>query len=253
MSRGSELREDARCLGQDREPDRRHDPGSRRREASHADICAEKRGREAAVSDRTFALRIRQRPRRALAQRSLQGTRRRRLHFRFSGYSRALPIRRPVRHEPPGARSKRSPFDRRRHRYLRHHRVAAQKCSQQQRPRRNSRHLLRRMAHRDGADGAASRAQGRQRAGFARGYVPGRRLSSQRGVPAELRIRIRVAHGNRQDPVSFRSAYFRHLRVVPFAGTAFSDRSTVFSRRKADLEQFRQSSQLRYRSGNRRP
>ena len=54
-------------------------------------------------------------------------------------------MQRPVR-DP--ARSK---SDRRKHRHLRHHRLARQKCPAQQRPRRHARHFLRRLlAHRMG-------------------------------------------------------------------------------------------------------
>ena len=49
-------------------------------------------------------------------------------------------------------------------------------------------HFLWRLAHRHGADRAASGAEGRERTGLARRHVPGRRFSSQRSVSAELRV-----------------------------------------------------------------
>ncbi len=49
----------------------------------------------------------------------------------------------------------------------RHHRLADQERPQSQRPRRNPWHFLWRMAHCDGADGASSRPQSRQRTSLA--------------------------------------------------------------------------------------
>ena len=133
----------------------------------------------------------------------------------------------------PPRDTQRSEGDRREHRHLRHHRLAAEERAEQQRPRRHARHLLRGwltvMAHARSAPGA----QGRLAAGVARRHVPRRRLPSQRRLPPQLRLRVRGHDGDRQGerPASSSTA------TTPTSGTCSSgplsnvnDRSTSTAR-----------------------
>ena len=146
----------------------------------------------------------------------------------------------------PPAQPRRPQGHRRRHRRLRHHRVADPQRPRQQRTRRHPGHFLRRLAHHHGAARAAPRAQGRLRAGFARRHVPGRRFPSQRRLPPQLWLRVRRHDGDRQGgqhPLRIRPR--RHLPVVSRSRRALQRQRKIPPRHAAHLERFRQPPELR--------
>ena len=142
------------------------------------------------------------------------------LHLRLPGHPRPLQVRGAVRDAPATPRQARSQGDRREHRHLRHDRVAAQERAAQQRPGRHAGRVLSRLAHRHGDARPASGAQGGVAAGLAGRHVPGRRLPSQRRLPAELRLRVRHDDGGVQGVLAVRVRPARHLQLVPLAGRA---------------------------------
>ncbi len=131
--------------------------------------------------------------------RILRGTRRRGLHLRLPGHPRALQVRgsnsscsgrRATSSDPRAIDESTDAYDT--------DRMAAQERPRPQRARRHDGHLLRRLADGDGDARSASGREGRVAAGLARGHVPRRRLPPQRGLPAELRLRVRGHDGNIQ-------------------------------------------------------
>ncbi|SPF31348.1 hypothetical protein SBA4_100029 [Candidatus Sulfopaludibacter sp. SbA4] len=102
------------------------------------------------------------------------------------------------------------------------------------------------MDRRDGGARSASRVEGGDRAGLARGPVSGRRLPPQRRVPPELRLRVLGDARNqlhRKLPVPVRSR--RHLRLVSGAGPAFERRRAALPRQDSHLGRLRPSPELR--------
>ena len=165
---------------------------ARRREALHEDLHAEEPAGRCRSSSGARPTASRARPAlRAL----LQGAGRRRLHLRVPGHPRQVRVRRHLRDATAGPRARRHDEPRRRHRHLRHHRVAAEERAQQQRPRRHARRVLRRLDHDHGRDRTAPGPQGDLAAGLARRHVARRRLPPQRRLPPELRLRIRHDDG----------------------------------------------------------
>ena len=142
-----------------------------------------------------------------------------------------------------------SESDRREHRHLRHHRVAAQERPEQQRPRRRwSASQLSGVARRDGRARSASGAEGIVAEGVARRHVDRRRLPSQRRVPPELRLRVRLMMESSKEmtPTSTADRPLRHLRLVLFElGPLSNVNETYFHDSAADLERFRRTSRLR--------
>ena len=149
-----------------------------------------------------------------------------------------------VMQRPPRADG-RHEVARRRHRHLRHHRVAAEERAQQQRPRRHARHLLRRLDDHHGRARAASGAQGDLAAGLARGHVARRRLPSQRRVPTELRLRVRRDDGERQGRPAVHVRSLRHVRLVSESRAARQRQREVPARQDSDVERLRRASRLR--------
>ena len=128
-------------------------------------------------------------------ERSLRGACRRRLHLRVPGHSRALHVGRAVRHAAAAARQEdQKAIDESTDTYdtidwllknVPHNTGKG----------RHARRLLSRLADRDGDARSASGAQGRVAAGVSRGHVHRRRLSPQRRVSPELRLRVRRDDG----------------------------------------------------------
>ncbi len=186
-------------------------------------------------------------------QRVLQGARGRGLHLRAPGHPREVRVRRRLRDaaaRPPSPGLRRGRLDdptvdRRRHRHLRHHRLADQERAQQQRPRRHARRVVRRLDDDHGRDRAASGAQGHLAAGVARRHVAGRRLPSQRRVPIELRLRVRRDDGERQGRAAVLVRPLRHVRLVSEPRPARERQREVPARQDPDVERLRRASRLR--------
>src|ERR1022692_2127233 len=138
--------------------DRSDDSGARRREAAHRDLRATRRARAPAHPAGTHALRC-DGGRERLAG-ALCAPDRRWVHLRIPGYPRTLHVRRPVRDAAAGARQARSQSHRRKHRYLRHHPMAARQREGSQRTRRHPGDFLRRLADYHGLARSAPRAEG---------------------------------------------------------------------------------------------
>ncbi len=98
----------------------------------------------------------------------------------------------------------------------------------------------------DGDVGATSGAEGSFRAGFAGRYVPGRRFPSQRGVPAELRVRILDDDGNGQDQFQISVRPLRYVRLVLAAGASFECQCEIYSWDAANMERFCGAPELRW-------
>src|SRR6516162_11752236 len=97
-----------------------------------------------------------------------------------------------------------------------------QERAEQQWPGRNDRHLLPWMAGHPGAAGAASRAEGRMRAGLSRRHVHQRRFPPQWSVSPQLWLRILGAARNYEGKEhQLRVRPVRYLLVVLESGRAF--------------------------------
>ena len=117
---------------------------------------------------------------------------------------------------------------------------------EQQRPRRHAGRELRRLDRGDGHARRPPRAQGGESAGVAGRHVPRRRLPPQRRVPAELRLRVRLAHRGDARELRLRLRPLRHLRVVPELGPAVEHPGEgAQGQEAADLERLRRPPELR--------
>ena len=151
----------------------------------------------------------------------LQGAGGRRLHLRVPGHPREVRVRRQLRDAAPGTSTGRHHEPRRRHRHLRHHRLAAEERAEPQRPGRHARRVVRRVDHHHGGGRAAPGAEGHLAPGVAGGHVAGRRLPPQRRLPSELRLRVRHDDGDRPG----RAAVRRSIATTRSTGISISARS----------------------------
>ena len=209
--------------------DRIHGPDAGRRSPPHPGVQAGQGGRAAADHAHADALRHRRR-RAPRARRVSQGPGRRRLPLRLPGHPRPVQVRGDLRHDPRPAQDGRAQGHRRGDRRLRHDRLAGQEREGQQRPGGHAGHLLSGLADGHGPAGAAPRAQGRVAPGVAGRHVPGRRLPPQRGVPAQLRLRVRRADGDLEGERALQVRPPRHVRVVSPPGAALERECAVTSR-----------------------
>ena len=114
-----------------------------------------------------------------------------RLHRRLPGRARAVHVRGRVRRDAAAQPEQEGAAGHRReHRHLRHDRLAGEERPGQQRQGRHVGHLVSGLLRQRGHDRRASGAGGRLAAGAGHRLVPGRRLVSQRRVPAGAQLRL---------------------------------------------------------------
>ena len=143
-----------------------------------------------------------------------RGDRRGRLHPRRPGRARQARIRGRLRDEPPAAWAAEPDAGRPLDRLVRHHRLAGEERSREQRPRGHPRNLLRRLPSADGARQPASGAQGGRADEPDGGRLDGGRLVPQRRLPAaDDGLRLRPG-GDRQVGSEVVDEPLRRLRPV---------------------------------------
>src|SRR5581483_1934370 len=113
-----------------------------------------------------------------------------------------------------------------------------------QRARGDGRHFVSRIPGDDGDGKSASGAEGGLRTGVHGRHVAGRRLLSQRSIPAELWIRVHRAAGDVERELQLSVRPIRHLRVLLADGRAFQRELEVFSREDSDVERVCGASEL---------
>ena len=122
-----------------------------------------------------------------------------RLHPRDTGRSRQVRLRGRLRDEPAAARAAQPHARGRGHRHLRHHRLAGEERTREQRQGRHSGDFLRRLPAVDGPGQPAPGAQGRGADEPDGRRLDGRRLVPQRRVPrAEHALHLRAGSDPRQ-------------------------------------------------------